>query len=197
MPALRRTVVGVMGSGTTSNEPLASQLGTLIAEEGFDLLAGGGGGCMESVARAFVNTERRRGISIGVLPGIPPGTDWNREVPENVVGEEIVPPPGYPNPHVELVVQTHLPTSGAGGQEMTSRNHINILSSDVIIAMAGGPGTCNECALARRYKKPLLVFFGEGGTIVNLDLREVQVATNIADVAAWLKSVLPSDKPQY
>jgi len=38
---------------------------------------------------------------------------------------------------IELVIQTHLPLSGARGADPLSRNHINVLSSDVLIASVG------------------------------------------------------------
>ena len=45
---------------------------------------------------------------------------------------------------VELAVQTHLPASGGAGLSALSRNHINALTADVIVALPGGPGTASE-----------------------------------------------------
>jgi predicted Rossmann-fold nucleotide-binding protein len=42
-----------------------------------------------------------------------------------------------------------------------SRNHINALSGDVLIALPGGAGTVSEVMLAVRYGKPI-VLFGPG-----------------------------------
>ena len=39
------------------------------------------------------------------------------------------------NRFVELPIRTHLHLSGAQGTELASRNHINVLSSDVVIAL--------------------------------------------------------------
>jgi predicted Rossmann-fold nucleotide-binding protein len=39
-----------------------------------------------------------------------------------------------------------------------SRNHINVLSADVLIALPGGEGTASELALARRYGRPAIAF---------------------------------------
>ena len=89
---------------------------------------------MTAVARAFVEIREREGLAIGVLPA---GRD------------------GYPNPWVEIPIATHLPLSGEHGEEPLSRNHINVLSSAVIVALPGGGGTLSEIRLARRYAKPL------------------------------------------
>lgn len=43
---------------------------------------------------------------------------------------------------------THLPLSGPFGTEDRSRNHISILSSDVVVALPGGDGTSSELQLA-------------------------------------------------
>jgi len=40
----------------------------------------------------------------------------------------------------------------------SARNSINILSSDVVVACPGGPGTFSEVALALKYDKPLIFF---------------------------------------
>lgn len=62
----------------------------------------------------------------------------------------INPPAGYPNPYVELCINTHLPASGTQGTQCHSRNHINILTSDIVIALPGSAGTASEVFLARR-----------------------------------------------
>lgn len=46
------------------------------------------------------------------------------------------------------------------GQDLTSRNHINILSSELIVALPGGPGTLSEVQLAQIYAKPAIAFLG-------------------------------------
>jgi predicted Rossmann-fold nucleotide-binding protein len=101
------------------------------------------------MSRAFA--ERRdelggAGIAIGIVPG-----SLDAEGRYTVRR-------GYPNPWVELAVYTHLPRSGAKGMDMLSRNHINVLSADAVVALAGGPGTQSEIALALRYRIPLIAF---------------------------------------
>jgi len=134
-----------MGSGSQPHEDRARPLGALLAELGVNLLTGGGGGVMESVSRAFARHPDRRGVVIGVLPADP--------------GDALCRPrPGYPNRWVEISVATHLSFSGKSGQELLSRNHINVLTSAAIIVLPGGSGTASEAKLALRYRKPILAF---------------------------------------
>ncbi|HHM02045.1 MAG TPA: molybdenum cofactor carrier protein, partial [Caldithrix abyssi] len=121
----RLPIIGVMGSGKDCREELARPLGRWLAQKGFHLLTGGGGGVMEAVARAFTEVEPREGLSIGIIPG-------------QGGKEKGHPPAGYPNPYIELPVYTHLPDSGRKGTHPLSRNHINILSSDLLVFLPGG-----------------------------------------------------------
>jgi hypothetical protein len=99
------------------------------------------GGTMTSVSAAFAAVTGRAGTIIAVIPGIPASTGddsvWatTREAAGggSFIAGPTVPPPGYPNDYAELVIQTHLSTSGASGTALNSRNHINILSSDVVV----------------------------------------------------------------
>lgn len=133
-----------MGSGTREFAPHALALGRGLASAGVHLLTGGGGGVMAAVSSGFASVERRDGLIVGVLPAEPDDTASS--------------PVGYPNEHVELVIRTHLTARGEDGADVMSRNHINVLSSDVIIAMPGGTGTQSENDLAQRYQKPLVRF---------------------------------------
>lgn len=104
---------------------------------------------MESVSRGFCSVQGRRGMSIGVVPGLR----------DAATGEYLGTKEGYPNPYVEIPVRTHLYLSGNEGMNDLSRNHINILSSDVLIALPGGAGTSSEVRLAVEvYQKPLIAF---------------------------------------
>ena len=140
----RLPVVGVMGSGSEPHAERAEPLGRRIAELGAHLLTGGGGGVMECTSRAFHETPGRAGLVLGVLPG-------------DAEGEA---PPGYPNPWVEIAIRTHLPARGARGADPASRNHVNVLSADVVVALPGGAGTASEVRLATGYGRPLVVWAG-------------------------------------
>jgi uncharacterized protein (TIGR00725 family) len=163
-----------MGSGSEAREPEAAQLGRWLADEGVHLLTGGGGGVMEAVSRAFHETPGRRGLVIGVLPsGELPGT----------------PKRGYPNPWVEVPILTHLPSTGVHGGEPTSRNHINVLSSDVLVAMAGGEGTRSELELAVAYDRPAIAFIATRDDIPGIP-DEVGSSGALDDVRAFVRRAL-------
>ena len=118
----------------------------MLASLGVHLLTGGGRGTMESVSRAFHDASPRAGSVLAVIPGsVGPGFVYSAK-------------PGYPNPYVEIAIRTHLPLSGERGTDPMSRNHINILTADGVIALPGGPGTVSEAQLAVRYRKPILLF---------------------------------------
>lgn len=146
---LRRPVVGVMGSGSARHAQLAEPLGRALARLGVHLLTGGGAGVMESVSRAFSAVPGREGLVIGILPAGDTRPDRAEADPGT--------PPGYPNPRVELAIRTHLDYRGDDGSGLRSRNHINILSSDVVIALPGSSGTASEVELAIRYHRPLIL----------------------------------------
>jgi len=147
--------VGVMGSGGEEHEELARPLGELLARLGVNLLTGGGGGVMTSVSRAFTQSPRTTGICIGIIPCLDAA---HRHIPK----------PGYPNPFVELPIFTHLALSGAEGWEERSRNHINVLSSNFVVALPGGDGTSSEVGLALRYQRPVTILAANDADVVNL-----------------------------
>ena len=160
---LGRPVVGVMGSGSDRHAHLAEPLGRALARMGVHMLTGGGAGVMESVSQAFSAVPGREGLVIGILPAgdarldradadpnrMHAGQGWTNGGPGT--------PPGYPNPWVELAIRTHLDARGDDGSGIRSRNHINILSSDVVIALPGSAGTASEVELAIRYRRPLIL----------------------------------------
>ena len=135
--------MGVMGSGTHPHGSRATPLGRWLASAGVHLLNGGGSGVMASVSAAFASVHPREGLIVGVLPGSE---------------EQGQAPPGYPNPWVELAIRTHLPLRGSRGGEPLSRNHVNVLTADVIVALPGGAGTLSEVELALRYGRPVMAF---------------------------------------
>lgn len=136
-----------MGSGSREWEDRAGPLGRWLARRGVHLLTGGGPGVMASVSRAFHGVRDREGLVIGVLrAGADPGSTA----------------PGYPNPWVELPIRTHLALSGARGREQGSRNHINALTSDVVVALPGGGGTASEVSLAVGYGRPVVAWVEAG-----------------------------------
>lgn len=171
----RRPVVGVIGSGSEEHLDAAEAVGSLLARLGVHLLTGGGRGVMTAVSRAFAATTPRSGLVIGVLPC--------RE------GDPTQPRDGYPNPWVEIAIPTHLPLSGERGTEPMSRNHINVLASDALVVLPGGPGTASEVELAVRYNKPILAFLESRDQVPGLP-SSVPVIRDIAEVEHFLRSEL-------
>lgn len=143
-------MIGVIGSGSDPYSTLSGPLGRWLAGKGFDLINGGGPGVMEATAKAFTEVEGRKGCVIGVIPA----AHACQTAPERSRYQS---PEGYPNPHTDLTIRTHLPLSGARGKDVQSRNHIIVLSADFIVALPGSAGTRSEIELALEYKKPLVV----------------------------------------
>src|SRR5262249_29779612 len=165
-------MVGVMGSGTEEHADLAEPLGRWIAEQGYDLLTGGGQGVMAAASRGFASVPGRRGVAVGVLPAGPPA--------------------GHPNHLGAIAIRTPLTKRGSEGADILGRNHINILSSDVIVALPGGPGTRTEVDLALHYGKPLIAFLGPGrGAIDGIDRAAFScAAATLADVTDFVRTHL-------
>lgn len=176
----RRPIVGVMGSGQRGHDSTAAPLGRYLAEQGFHLLTGGGGGVMAAVSRAFHAVPDRAGSVIGVLPS-------RSEDP--LAG----PKHGYPNEWVEIPIQTHLPLSGSDGESPLSRNHINVLTSDVVLVLPGGEGTASEAALALRYRKPTVAVALHDDDPPTVD--SISVVHSLEELREFLRSALPDHAP--
>ena len=163
-----------MGSGSADNADRAVPLGRWLAGNYVHLLTGGGKGVMESVSRAFAETPDRAGMVIGVIPG---------QYSES--SERYAPLTGYPNPYVEIPLYTHLPYSGERGNDQLSRNHINVLSSDVIVILPGQSGTAAEAELAVIYNKPAIAWLDNRSQISNLSSL-IPVARDFEQVKEFL-----------
>jgi uncharacterized protein (TIGR00725 family) len=170
----RLPVVGVLGSGDFEHAAKAEAVGRWLATQRVHLLTGAGKGVMQAVSRAFHAVPGRAGLVVGIVPcGNAPET----------------PRPGYPNPFVELAILTHLPLSGAAGTDPLSRNHINVLSSDVLIALPGGTGTASEVALATRYGRPIGAFV-DARTDIPLLPAAVPMLGTLAEVQDFVRRSL-------
>ena len=176
MPPERLPIVGVMGSGAHEHNDKAAPLGRWLAEAGCHLLTGGGRGVMTAVSRAFCSVPSRMGRVLGVLPGA-------------AEGNPVQPPAGYPNPWVEIPIVTHLPLSGTQGDSPMSRNHINILSSDVIIALPGGAGTSSEVGLALNYGRPVAAYVDHRTDIPDLP-SEIVTTARLEEITAFIQAQL-------
>lgn len=173
MSVIGTATVGVMGSSQNEYAEFANPLGGLLARLELNLLTGAGHGVMTAVSRAYIEARTGRGICIGIVPC------QSQEVRH-------VPRQGSPNQYVELPIYTHLPLSGVGGKDDLSRNHINVLSSDVVIALPGSDGTASEVELALYYEKPVAVFAENQAQVKNLN-PTIRRLFDIVDVEAFLK----------
>ncbi|MBW1988687.1 MAG: TIGR00725 family protein [Deltaproteobacteria bacterium] len=131
-----KVVIGVMGGGEGSPRVLEA------AETLGRLIAENGwvllnGGRPAGVMEASARgASRAGGLVVGILPGGP---------------EEGA------SRWVDVPVYTCM---GA------ARNAVNVLSSDVVVAMAGGAGTLSEIALAVKLRRPLVLLENDPGPAV-------------------------------
>lgn len=171
MGVIKRKIVGVMGSGQDSHEELAGPVGKLIAESGCHLLTGGAGGVMASVSRAFCQVEDRAGICLGVIrsKALPEKKDNRRNYQPSEV-----------NPWVEAPIYTPLDRIGEQGEDFLSRNHINVLTADVLIALPGGAGTLSEIRLRVQYGRKALVYI-QDKTIWGLKGEDFETQSEFSD----------------
>ena len=161
-----------MGSHADACPERAQQVGRWIARQGYHLLTGAGAGVMSEVSRAFVGVEGRTGCAIGIVP---------------TVSEDPLRPPvlGHPNPWVEIPIFTHLGVGHEAGDDPTSRNHINVLTSSAIILLPGGEGTASEARLALRYRTPAVAYLENPNEILQLP-GEIRVTPDFSEVADFV-----------
>ncbi len=147
---MRKLVIGVMGPGesaTTEDKAMAYLLGYEIAKKGWVLLSGG----RKAGVMGEVNRGYKEGrgtLSIGISP---------TESDDGLMSE-----------HLDVVVFTGM---------KSGRNYMNILSSDIVVAIGdlSSAGTLSEVAFAliKQKQKPFeekkkafpIIFLG-GGNIV-------------------------------
>jgi predicted Rossmann-fold nucleotide-binding protein len=158
-------IVGVMASGekklNKEEKRLANEVGSAIAKLGFHVLTGGGGGFMKAVGQAFLTKKKElskakkgTGNLISVLRAerLPDLNDQGKREWE----------PHADNKLGEIIIRTHLPLSGVEGRDPLSRNHINALTSDLVVVLPGGDGTLSELQLAWEYGKKIIIYLGKG-----------------------------------
>lgn len=164
----RRPIVGVMGGGaaTAADAAAAERFGALAAAEGWIVLTGGRDAGV--MAAASRGAKRAGGLVVGVLPF--------------ASADE-----GRVSPDVDVAIFT-----GMGD----ARNAVNALSSDVVVAFAGGPGTASEIALALKSGKPVVLEgFDDRGLFSNGRERDlVSVATTPDEAVALVKARLSESR---
>ena len=163
-----------MGSHADSHTDRVAAVGRWLAREGVHLLTGGGEGVMGAVSEAFFETSPRAGQVVAVVPC--------------VAGDpRCAPVPGYPNRWVEIPIFTHLDRGGQAGDQPSSRNHINILTSTVVILLPGGAGTASEARLALRYGRPAIAYLTSRGEMPGLP-DGIPISSVFEEVCAFVRS---------
>ncbi len=191
-------IVGVMASGKEEaledeEKRLAKEVGTAIAKLGYHLLTGGGDGLMAAVGQAFLDEKRKllrakrpAGNLMSILRA--------EELPELKKNGKRSWKAKADNGLGEIVIRTHLPLSGKKGTDPLSRNHINALTSDLVVILPGGAGTHSELQLASEYGKDIMIFAGEGkvggktAEELTKDFGNTEIGRNEQDLRSWLKS---------
>ena len=186
----RRPVVGILGSGERA-DPAAAEIARWVAGRGWHLLTGAGGGVMAAASQAFTEVSNRRGLVIGIVPGeVKRMEALERREPSAPIPGRYSARQGYPNAWVEIAIFTHLPDSGVAGTLGSSRNHINVLSANALVAFPGGEGTFSEMWLAVQYGVPILAF-GLHDEVPNA----VERALDLEEVKTFLVRVIGDDQP--
>ncbi len=121
---------------------VAKEVGSAIAELGFHLLTGGGGGLMKAVGQAFLDKKRDM-LDLNLPAGNLINILRAKELPELKKGKRSW-QANADNGLGEIVIRTHLPLSGDKGSDPLSRNHINTLTADLVVVVPGGSGTLSE-----------------------------------------------------
>jgi uncharacterized protein (TIGR00725 family) len=176
MTVTRLPIVGVMGSSEHAHADLAEPLGALLGSLPVHLLTGAGQGVMGAVCAAFVRVGNRKGLCVGVAPA-------------ESLHHPTRAPEGYPNDYVELAIRTHLVRKQPLLWDGLTRNHINILTADAIVALPGSTGTAHEIAISARYGKPTAAFLHHEHEMNALP-ETVRYCSSIDDVRTFLRDVL-------
>jgi uncharacterized protein (TIGR00725 family) len=170
-----------MGSHADAHRERSEVVGQWVAGQGYHLLTGAGEGVMSAVSQAFAEVADRAGRVIGIVPS----------VQEDPARPSV---PGYPNPWVEIPIFTHLGVGVPTGDNLRSRNHINILTASAIILLPGGDGTASEGRLALRYGKPCVGFLQTSDEIPSLP-NAIPVEHDFANVIEFISGALASSAP--
>ncbi len=160
MISRRTPIIGVMGGGEASKEV------DLLARDLGQALATEGWVVLSGGRNAGVMAAVSEGAATagGLVVGILPDRDLDRA-----------------SPHLTIPIRTGL---GDG------RNIINILSSDVVVALPGGPGTLSEMALALGNGKPLLLLGWTGPPPLTLEGAKVEAFSRVSELVTRIQALV-------
>jgi uncharacterized protein (TIGR00725 family) len=161
----RRPVIGVMGGSDATEEECerAASFARLVADEGYILLCGGRPAGIMEAAAQAAHAAG--GLVIGVLPG-------TRDDPAEVSSA------------LDVAILT-----GMG----EARDAINVLSSTVVVACSGGPGTIVEIALALKGGRPVVLLGWDGPSRLfpeHMEARQLRVTWTPAEALAEVRRIL-------
>jgi len=123
----RQVVIGVMGGANAKPEVEKAAFEMGVLIADHGWILLNGGRDSGVMAASARGAATRGGITVGILPG---------EGPAGM------------SEHISIPIFT-----GMG----MARNCINVLSSTVVVAFPGGPGTISEIALALKYGRPVIL----------------------------------------
>ena len=69
-----------------------------------------------------------------------------------------------------MCIRDSLNKRGSEGARLGSRNHVNVLSSDVVIVLPGAEGTASEAQLALHYGRPCVAYLDDRSQVSDLPL---------------------------
>jgi uncharacterized protein (TIGR00725 family) len=155
-----RPVIGVMGGGVAAPPVLD------LAEELGRRVAEAGWALLNGGRNAGVMRASAAGAAAagGVVIGVLPGRDRTGA-----------------SPHLTYAILT-----GLGD----ARNVVNVLSSDVVIALPGGAGTLSEIMLARKNRRPLVLLGWPEGSLAELSGDDVARVGDAAEAITVSRRIL-------
>ncbi len=183
----RVPIVGVIGSADEDVDGGGEKIGALLAMLGVHLITGGGPGAMRGASKGFFEQKKRKGLVIGVVPC---SADGGKILPTQ-------PKEKYPNEFVEVPIYTHLHLSAKDGTKVLSRNHIVVLTAQVIVVLPGKTGTASEVQLAKKYNRPVVGYQKDTNKKPRVPLPKKDVKTRPADVRKFVLRELGRLGPEY
>ncbi len=158
----RPVIIGVMGGGSATAADMADAYFLGQRIAGEGWVLLNGGRNAGIMAASAKGAAEAGGLTIGILPD-----DHDR----------------HAAPHVQIPVLT-----GIG----SARNCINILTSHVVVACAGGMGTLSEIALALKYGRPVVLLNFRGGDFFEgyADRGLIRSVETVAETAGAIKTFL-------
>lgn len=159
-------VIGVMGGGTADDRQAAQAFRLGQLIAAEGWVLLNGGRDAGIMAASARGAREKGGITVGILPD------------DHTAGLA---------PHILIPIVT-----GMG----SARNYINVLSSRVVVACAGGPGTLSEVALALKHGRPVILMgMAVGGLFTEeADRGRLKTVAGPEEAVAAIKHFLETER---